>query len=891
MSERTRLDEILLDAAVLEEQERRDYIHELAATEPILAEIARHRLAAAEKLSGSFLERPAAERLQGAGGAEPPAAELPGGPDPVPSPEERYEIGECLGRGGMGRVVEAHDRWLGRRVALKFLTSDDPAIRALFLREARAQARVRHEHVLEIYDSGVLAGQPFLSMRHVGGGSLGEVAPKLSLEHKVKLFIQVAEGLQAAHREGLLHRDVKPSNVLVEETADGDLVAYVSDFGIAADLTEPDGLAGTAVAGSPHYIAPERLDGAGAVDRRSDLYSLGVTMYRLLTGSLPYSGPLTIDVLRQTVCADPPPPRERQPNLPTELEAIVLRCLARDPAERYASARSVAEDLARFLDGEVVEAYAAGLAYRLTRFVLRYRLLVGMAALAVVALTAASIAVWIFALRADAARERAERRQAQAEELIGFMVGDLQEKLEPVSRLAVLDDVAHAASDYFVAVPEDELSEGELLRRSRMLYQLGDLRIRQGNLAGATAPLRDSLALNRRLHRLAPDDPERLFELGQSWYWVGFVAWERGSLAEARDAFEEYLAISRRLTRIDPDRPDWQLELSYAHSNLGSVLQAEGRLAEALARFEESLVIKQRLVRGAPESRTWRSDLAASHNTVGVVLLLLDRPDEAWKHLERELALREALLAEEPENRRYQSALATSHAYLAKHLAGVGELERSREHAEAGRDLLNRLAEHDPDDSAVQNKRFWIHIELGRLAFARGEVASAEREWRTARAIAERHLTAVGKQTSIHQRRAQAALAYHYALAGVARDDPRVRSDLRAAFERLESPVEELSADSQGARWWGWSYLLLSSLEPEPAAARVALERAVRLLEGTASQGGTAAPGASDPECLEWEPDLQGDLGSEGALRHAARDAPLDPLLCRLLNERRRRQS
>jgi serine/threonine-protein kinase len=489
-----RLGDAVLTAAGLDGAEREAYLRELATLDATLAAEAGRRVAAAASLYASFLATPAAARLAGGADArEPPAvgAALSAG--------ERYELGKCLGEGGMGRVVLAFDRQLGRSVALKFLTHEDPAVLRLFLGEARAQARVQHEHVLEIYDSGELDGEPFISMRYVAAGTLADIGATLSLEHKVKLLAQAAEGLHAAHREGLLHRDVKPSNVLVERTPDGELNALVTDFGLATELGDADSLAATAIAGTPHYIAPERLSGVpAALDRRSDVYSLGITIYRLLTGELPLQGTDTVDVLRQALHGELPPPHQRLPTLPVELDAIVMRCTARDPDQRYASARAVAADLQRYLDGEVVEAYAASLAYRLTRFVLRNKLLSGMAAAAAASLLVGAVGVTIFALRADAARQRAEMRQGQAEQLIRFTVVDLYEKLESLGRLDVLDAVGDAATKYFAAVPPDELSEAELLRRSQMLHQIGDVRIKQGNLAGAAAPMEQSLARRRR---------------------------------------------------------------------------------------------------------------------------------------------------------------------------------------------------------------------------------------------------------------------------------------------------------------------------------------------------------------------------------------------------------
>lgn len=314
-------------------------------------------LEAAEDIPDSFLATPAADRLWGAS-VEPeepaPGAALPEG--------ERYELGECLGEGGMGQVFKAFDRRLGRPVALKFLTQEDPAMRRLFRREARIQARLEHRHVLPIYDRGEWGGRPFLAMRYVAGGTLAEVDDALSLGQKVRLLIQVAEGLDAVHRAGLLHRDVKPSNVLVARMADGELEALITDFGLAVELGEAARAVDDGVAGSPQYIAPERLSGSPA-RQRSDVYSLGVTIYRLLVGEVPFAGRNTLEVLRHVVRDELRPPRQRMPSLPVALEAIILRSVAREPERRYASARAVAADLECYLDGEMVGAHAAGLAW------------------------------------------------------------------------------------------------------------------------------------------------------------------------------------------------------------------------------------------------------------------------------------------------------------------------------------------------------------------------------------------------------------------------------------------------------------------------------------------------------------------------------------------------
>lgn len=841
-----RLGEAVLIAAGLEGAEREDYLRRIAASDRDLAAAARRRIAAAEEIRDSFLSTPAATRLEGA----------PANPEPVPAsatlpPGERYELGERLGEGGMGRVLAAYDRQLDRSVALKFLNHEDPQVTRLFLREARAQARVRHDHVLEIYDSGEIDNQPFIAMRYVAGGTLAEAASGLSLEHKARLLAQVAEGLHAAHLEGLLHRDVKPSNVLVDQTPDGQLRALVSDFGLAAELEDAESMAAGAVAGSPHYIAPERLSGAPAnIDRRSDIYSLGVVMYRLFTGELPFRGENTMDFLRQALLQDFPPPRQRMPALPVELEAITLRCLARDPAQRYASAKAVAADLQRYLNGEVAEAYAAGLAYRLTRFVLRNKLLAGLTAAAALVLLASSVAVAVFALRADSARQRAELRQGQAEELIRFMVVDLRDKLESVGRLDILDAAGGAATEYFAAVPEEELSEAELLRRSRMLYQIGDVRIRQGDLAAAAVPMEQSLALTRRLAALRPDDGERLFELGQSHFWVGRVYWEQGDLAATRGPWESYLDVSRRLVAKEPGNRVWRRELSYGHSNLGSLLQAENDLEGALEQFLATLAIDQELVAADPADAVAREDLAATHNAVGVVLQDLGRLGEAGQHLAAELDIRRALFAAESANPRARNFLATSHSHLGILLFMLGEWMAAGEHFQAAQEILVELVTHDPANTPWKFKLAWSYLHLGRVAYAQGDWAAADAAWSLERRLIGELLTS---DTPHHAwRRTQAIGLYHLALLRVA-DGASARTDLLAAVRILEDLAASRPSDRAVHRWLGQSYLLLGKLANSPAAARAAFERAKEKIAPFAGAGRDArllAPWAVALSCL-----------------------------------------
>ncbi|MBC7978003.1 MAG: serine/threonine protein kinase, partial [Myxococcales bacterium] len=299
-----------------------------------------------------------------------PGAE-PRGPDdlafPVPG-WDRYQPGRFLGRGGMGLVFLAHDPRLRRDVAIKFVRGDDPAHVQRLISEARAQALVSHARVCKVHEVGEVEGKVYIAMQYISGASLGAMAHELTVEQKVRLIRDAAEGLHEAHRATVIHRDIKPSNIMVERSSDGELRSYVMDFGLARSTKDDAATLSGTVLGTPRYMSPEQARGhTSTLDRRTDVYSLGATLYHLVTGQPPVAGEAVLQVLDNLRTAEPTAPRTLNPDIPVDLEAILLKCLERDRSERYDSARALAEDLGRFLDGDPVHARAAGAWYRLRK--------------------------------------------------------------------------------------------------------------------------------------------------------------------------------------------------------------------------------------------------------------------------------------------------------------------------------------------------------------------------------------------------------------------------------------------------------------------------------------------------------------------------------------------
>jgi serine/threonine protein kinase len=271
-----------------------------------------------------------------------------------------YVFGEVIGRGGMGEVLLAHDRRIGRDVAVKRLRSGAPTQDeiARFMREARIQARLDHPAIVPVYELGRdAAGRPYFTMKRLSGTTLTDILGRGSMagQRLLRAFVEVCRAVDFAHARGVVHRDLKPGNIVLGEYGE----VYVLDWGVArvvgdaaggvvtADIDTLEGAAPAGqVLGTPGYMAPEQLQ-QPEVGRAADVYSLGAILYALLTGRPPFAGGVVLDILLQVQKCEPDPPRAVNPAADADLEAFCLRCLRKSPAERYPSAAALARELDR----------------------------------------------------------------------------------------------------------------------------------------------------------------------------------------------------------------------------------------------------------------------------------------------------------------------------------------------------------------------------------------------------------------------------------------------------------------------------------------------------------------------------------------------------------------
>lgn len=679
------------------------------------------------------------ERTTGEQGTTGPAPSSRRWMNPLMAAWDRYQVLELLGAGGMGEVYKALDPRLGRRLAIKFLRSTEPSLVEQFFREARSQARIDDPHVCKVFEVGEAEGQPFIAMQLINGRPLGETMADMSLEQRVQAIRDVAEGLHAAHRLGLIHRDVKPANILVERTAEGGWHPYLVDFGLAREM-KSEGQTIFSVEGTPCYMSPEQVEGdLRRLDRRTDVYGLGATLYEALTGVPPFAGLPPLDVIWKVRTEPPRLPRAIDRRIPVDLETIVLKCIEKEPQHRYESARAVADELQRYLDGDPIRARRAGLLYRGWMMARKHKLGVTLTACAAAALI-------FFAVVAIRARIAALEQSARVE-AVGMLAQELGQNVKEMELFM----------QYAYALPLHDTDREKAVIRTRLKEiegRLEESRERLGNLAmgpGNYALGRGFLALGeieeavRRLelalaHGFAA--PEVSLAAGRArglLYARGRERARRLSAGEAREAklrevAEEHLQPALRYLRDavrDAREPP--------HETAALIALYEGRLDDALEEAE-------RAVRAAPwsyEAMKIQGDVLQSRAALAEEAV---RHEEALDDFRRAVALYEAA-----------AAMATSdplvHDAQAEAWIGVMRLERHR-----GADLKpayeealessRRSAIAEPRRAAPFTNQAWAHIFYARSLIARG--ADPRKVLTEAAAAAERAIASGGPDPLVY---------------------------------------------------------------------------------------------------------------------------------------------
>ncbi len=499
---------------------------------------------------------------------------------------------ERLGAGGMGEVWKAWDRDLRRWVALKLLKSTSPDEVLRFQREAQAAGKLSHPNIAAIYEVGESGGRPYIAMQFVPGRTLRPAAHG-DLAAGVRYVRDAAFAVHHAHQCGIIHRDLKPQNIMVEEGESRRV--FVLDFGLAKETAIESSLSASGcVLGTPAYMPPEQAMGQlDRVDARSDVYSLGATLYEVLTGGPPFVEPALYALLQEVVHDDPVAPSRRNRRVPAELETIVLKCMEKDPSRRYATARELGDELGRYLAGEAILAHRASIGYRLWKFAARRRaILIPTAAAVVLGLV---LLVWGTATWSARTRRIADGIAAgrQAEER-----GDLPAARDAYNAALALgeDPAARRALDHVTALlkrrAEAEAAAAQAMEQARRdlepaRYEL-DNAIRSLSRKGTTFAELSRRAAAARAHaekaiQRVPTLAPAHELLGRAWQIVGEPAKAEACYRAALASDPAYAPAHHYLAKLLVEEA-FQIDTDHADS----LRERSSVMAEVLHHFAEA---------------------------------------------------------------------------------------------------------------------------------------------------------------------------------------------------------------------------------------------------------------------------------------------------------------
>jgi tetratricopeptide (TPR) repeat protein len=743
------IERIFHSALELEESRRIAFVEQVCAgDESLRAEI--ESLLAQSEGTEDFLEAPAVEVA-----ARVLAASSESGARSHPAAIGRYRIIRLLGEGGMGAVYEAEQEAPRRIVALKVikfgLATPDRLRR--FRQESQALARLQQPGIAQIYEAGTadtgFGPQPYFAMELIRGLPLRQYVEvhQLDARRKLALMTKVCDAVHHAHQRGLIHRDLKPGNILVDETGQPKIL----DFGVAR-VTQEDGHADEAqvttqtslgqLVGTLAYMSPEQVLGdALEVDTRSDVYALGVIIYELLCGRLPYQVnhrhlPEAVHTIREE---EPAPISSIDRIYRGDIETIVRKALEKDKERRYASAADLGADIQRYLSAEPITARPRSATYQLQKFVRRHRAGVAVGVIVLLALSGATVSVAWEARIARQERDRALRRFDDVRGLARQVIFDLQSELAAVpGTTQIRKDLVAVALKYLNALAKDGYADQGLQAELGAAYiRIGDI---QGNptkqnLGDLPAALESYAKAERLARTLAAqhgsDQAKRL--LGDALIAEAYGAYYAHQDTKGATKAMEALQLARERARSDPASADAQLQL-------GSALQCSatfGSPKDGLPYLLEEASVFEGMLNHDSVNPSRRRNAALAHKYIAGTFITIGDPDGAFLHLKRAEELDAASVRAAPNNPETKMDLAFDLSQWGQYYEWKDDTAKAVQYVRAALAIRRELASGDPKDMRAQDRLAYIINRLGALqlnASARQALAS----YREARSIAER---------------------------------------------------------------------------------------------------------------------------------------------------------
>ncbi len=803
----------------------------------------------------------------------------------------RYTLRNLLGEGGLGTVYLAEQTEpVKRQVALKLikLGMDSRAVLARFDAERQALALMDHPNIARVYDGGTTeTGQPFFVMELVNGLPITDYCDRkrLPVRARLELFVAVCQAVQHAHQKGIIHRGLKPSNVMVTEV-DGHPTPKVIDFGVAKatefDLTDQSLGDTGAIVGTPTYMSPEQADPSSMdIDTRTDVYALGVILYELLAGSPPldasqFKRGALLEMLRMVREVDPPRPSTKVstaaglPNIAAgrsvdpaqlkraltgDLDWIVMKALEKDRTRRYETANGFAADINRHLSSEPVLAAPPSRVYRTKKFVRKHRNGVLAASLVLLSLLGGLAAVAAVQTAANARLAASLTRETNANTALNEANGQLTKSRAAVeARYKLATD---AIKTFHTGVSEDFLLTEEKFKelRDRLLKSAADFYGRLGALLGQETDIASRRALAQSnfelaeltgkvgrnadalaAHRAVLAAREALaaepgagalakVNVGRSLIAVAWLLEATGKTDEALASFRRSESLLAGPAGADPSA---RAALAACRSQMGCLLRTTGKPADALAAYRLARADQEALAVDPGASNDARCELAGTINGIGVMLEEAGKPSEAEAEYRKALALYQKLADDNPAVTEFRSYLAITHGGLARVLSQPAEKEAEYR---KGLELFQKLADDNPAVTGFRGDLALSHTNLGFLLRTTGKPAEAEAEYRKALALYQKLADDNPAVTGFRN-----GLAWSHINLGILLSNAGKPAEAEAEYRKTVAIGQKLVDDSPAVtefrRAPAWSHSFLGHLLSQtgkPAEAEAEYRKALAL--------------------------------------------------------------
>jgi tetratricopeptide (TPR) repeat protein len=780
----------------------------------------------------------------------------------------------------MGVVFKARQVSLNRIVAVKMILSGLLALPEdveRFHVEAEAAANLDHPGIVPIFEVGEHDGQHYFSMGYVDGSSLsarvaeGPMPPR----DAAQLVRTLCDAVQYAHEHDVIHRDLKPPNILLDREGR----PRVTDFGLAKRVQDDSGRTATGqVVGTPAYMPPEQAAGKlDAIGPAADVYALGAILYALLTGRPPFQSVSTMDTLRHVLESEPLAPSALTAGIPRDLETIVLKCLQKSIPQRYASARALADDLQRFLDGRPILARPIGRAARILRWCKRQPVVASLIAAIIVCLAAGTGIATYFALaerdravteslarkQESEARARADEQTKLALETLNMVVFNIQTGLENVPgaqrvRRKLIETAVAGLQKVARTVDTNRGADHGIVWSQ---ISLGDLFLLVGDtkLASEQFKLATELALKRA--QADPSDAGAQRDLSISYIGLGDLNLRLGNALGAHDDYQKSLNIRLKRAQSDPSNAQAQRDLSISYNKLGNVNLLLGKASCAQDKYQKSLDIALKQAQSDPSDAQAQRDLSVSYNTLGDVNRQLGNGSAARDDYQKGLNIRLKLAQADPSDAETQRDLLISYNKLGNVNLLLGNASGAHDDCQKGLLIALKLAQADPSDAQAQRDLSISYNKLGDVNLQSGNGSAARDDYQKNLDIALKLA-----QADPSDAQAQADLAYSYGCLGSVEMSLKAFANAGGWFEKGIGILSKLDAEGKIAGqplYQGWLKDQREKLE--------ACKSTLRGVEETRSIGARKVGGGS--KC-DWSP--EGAAVVVTKLKHDASDVGLE---------------